>query len=183
MENFRRKISRMVGLTLKTNYKNMRPRLQEQYREICNKYVKLFCEKHKVEFEHWVSNEVGRIANFGDIYFFGMSDIAEDLDNNYPEGLILKWIEDVVEYSESFKYTIPLNRYVDGERYEVEVNTKEDWQYIQSRIKQEGLHYCFKHYSDFDEIKDKMFHNHRQWYIEYADRLEKYINDKIESYE
>jgi hypothetical protein len=112
-----------------------------------------------------------------------MSDIAEDLDNNYPAGLILKWIEDVVEYSESFKYTIPLNRYVGGERYEVEANTKEDWQYIQSRIKQEGLHYCFKHYSDFDEIKDKMFHNHRQWYIESADRLEKYINDKIESYE
>lgn len=161
----------------------MEPKLQEKYQELCYQYINLFCNKHKVEFEYWVSDEVGRIASFGDIYFFNMADITEDLHNNYPEGLILKWIEDVVEYSESFKYTIPLRMYAKGERYNLEINTEEDWQYIKSKIKQEGFHYFFKHYSNCDEIMDKAFHLYRKSYLAAADQLEKYINEKIESHE
>lgn len=161
----------------------MKPRLQEQYREICNKYVKLFCEKHEIEFEYWV-DLTGGIASFGDIYYFSLSNIVEDLDNNYPKGLILKWIEDVVEYSELKGWTIPLSQYAKGERYDTPETTKEDWEYVKCKVRDEGFHYCFKHYSDFkDVIHDKMFHLLRQSYIDAADQLENYIESKIKSYE
>ena len=31
---------------------------------------------------------------------------------------------------------------------------KEQWQFLYSTMKEEGFHYCFKHYSDFEDIED-----------------------------
>lgn len=158
-------------------------KLQQKYSDICNEYVDIFCKKHEIELEYWVGNQVGSIACFGDIYYFDMKDIVEDIDNDYPKGLILKWIEDVVEYSELEKYNMPLSQYAKGERYNVPENTKEDWEYVQNKIDNEGFDYCFRHYSDFEDIKDKGFHLWREAYIRSAESLEKYINDKISSYD
>jgi len=55
----------------------------------------------------------------------------------------------------------------------------EDFEHLKIRIRQEGFHYCFKHYSSFKEIEDEEFHKFRKEYMEDADRLENYINTKI----
>jgi hypothetical protein len=34
----------------------------------------------------------------------------------------------------------------------------ENWNAVYYRMKQEGFHYCFKHYSSFKEIEDEKFH-------------------------
>jgi hypothetical protein len=55
---------------------------------------------------------------------------------------------------------------------------KENWGMVQYRMREEGFHYCFKHYSRFEEIKDEKFHELRKNYLESAKLLEEYINSK-----
>lgn len=63
----------------------------------------------------------------------------------------------------------------------------ENWEWIYSKMKNEGFHYCFKHYSDFKEIEDDKLHELRLAYLDSANKLEKYIKSKYkesqESYE
>lgn len=54
----------------------------------------------------------------------------------------------------------------------------EKWEFLYSKMKNEGFHYCFKHYSDFKEIEDVELHKLRLTYIDIADKLENYIIDK-----
>ena len=54
----------------------------------------------------------------------------------------------------------------------------ENWNDVYYRMKQEGFHYCFKHYSSFKEIKDEKFHELREKYLEVAKELELYITNK-----
>lgn len=58
----------------------------------------------------------------------------------------------------------------------------EDFADLRSRMNQEGFHYCFKHYSSFNEIEDQEFHKLRKAYLSAAEKLEKYIADKAEEY-
>jgi len=53
---------------------------------------------------------------------------------------------------------------------------KENIEALQYRMKEEGFHYCFVHYSRFEEIKDEKFHQLRLKYLEAAKNLEEYIN-------
>ena len=57
-----------------------------------------------------------------------------------------------------------------------------DFADLRSRMNQEGFHYCFKHYSNFNEIEDQEFHKLRKAYLSAAEKLEKYIVDKAEEY-
>jgi hypothetical protein len=41
------------------------------------------------------------------------------------------------------------------------------------------MDYCFKHYSDFEEIEDKEFHKLRKAYIKASENIEEYVNSKI----
>lgn len=45
-------------------------------------------------------------------------------------------------------------------------------------IEQKGLHNTFKHYSDFNKIKDPEFHKLKNYYLQYADLLEQYIAER-----
>jgi hypothetical protein len=56
----------------------------------------------------------------------------------------------------------------------------EDWKYVHYRMEEEGFHYCFKHYSNFEEIKDDEFHLLRLNYLESAKVLEDYVNNKCD---
>lgn len=56
----------------------------------------------------------------------------------------------------------------------------EDWQFLYSKMNNEGFHYCFKQYSSFNEIKDKEFHKLRKQYLKIADKLENYIKEKYD---
>jgi hypothetical protein len=50
---------------------------------------------------------------------------------------------------------------------------------VRYRMDAEGLHYCFKHYSSFKEIKDQKFHEIRENYIKVANEIEEYVKLKI----
>jgi hypothetical protein len=55
----------------------------------------------------------------------------------------------------------------------------ENWTFLHSKMENEGFHYCFKHYSSFEEIEDEQFHQLRKKYLEVAEQLEKYVKDKF----
>lgn len=53
---------------------------------------------------------------------------------------------------------------------------KEDFRYVQCKISDEGFHYCFESYSNFEDIKDEKFHQLRLAYLKSAKELENYID-------
>jgi hypothetical protein len=55
----------------------------------------------------------------------------------------------------------------------------ENFEYLINRINQEGFHYCFHHYSNFEEIDDEKFHELRREYLKVSKELENYINNKF----
>ena len=55
---------------------------------------------------------------------------------------------------------------------------KEDWAMVSYRMRNEGFDYCWRHYSNFEEIKDEKFHELRKAYIATANELQKYVMDK-----
>ena len=59
----------------------------------------------------------------------------------------------------------------------------ENWESVHYRMDNEGMDYCFEHYSSFEEIKDEEFHKLRLDLIDNMKKIRKYVEDKIESYE
>ena len=59
----------------------------------------------------------------------------------------------------------------------------EDWQMVRYRMDNEGLEYCFKHYSSFEEIKDKEFHKLRKQLLKTMEKMRTFVEEKIESYD
>ena len=61
--------------------------MAKAYADICNEYLRIFCEKHELTFDpgDWVGGEsgVGTVVNVAD-YFVSMEDIRFDIDNNVP---------------------------------------------------------------------------------------------------
>jgi hypothetical protein len=55
----------------------------------------------------------------------------------------------------------------------------EDWGRLKYRMDDEGIEYCFKHYSSWEEINDEKFHELRIKLINAMDELEKYIDEQI----
>lgn len=55
---------------------------------------------------------------------------------------------------------------------------KENWEMVSYRMREEGFHYCFESYSNFDEIKDDKFHELRKEYLRISKELEDYVNSK-----
>ncbi len=59
----------------------------------------------------------------------------------------------------------------------------EDWTMVQYRMDNEGIEYCFEHYSSFEEIKDEEFHKLRNELLESMRKIRHYVENKIESYD
>jgi hypothetical protein len=59
----------------------------------------------------------------------------------------------------------------------------ENWQAVHYRMDNEGIDYCFEHYSNWEEIEDEEFHKLRLEFLSSMDKIRKYVKDKIESYE
>ena len=74
-------------IVIKNNYS-----LEKEWKILCNKYLKKFCDKHGYAYEQdcWVSNNPGTIANIGDM-FVSMDNIRYDIDNDIPEEKFEKW--------------------------------------------------------------------------------------------
>ena len=134
-------------------------KLKEKYEKACNEYVKLFCEKHDIEFDFWISNEVGGMASFGEFYAFDMETIRQDIDNDFPPQLILQWVNDNVDNvfdGSDFDYSINYPSYARGLRYD-ELRRKRDRQKDEMTI----------------DFKEKF----KDFLKEYDIDLDKFIND------
>ena len=58
----------------------------------------------------------------------------------------------------------------------------EDWQMVHYRMDNEGIDYCFEHYSSFEEIKDEEFHKLRLEFLSGMKKIREYVKNKIDSY-
>jgi hypothetical protein len=63
---------------------------------------------------------------------------------------------------------------------EIEDNL-ENFKTVQYRMGDEGMDYCFEHYSSFEEIEDKEFHKLRLEFLEITKKLKSYVENKIET--
>lgn len=59
----------------------------------------------------------------------------------------------------------------------------ENWQAVSYRMDNEGIDYCFEHYSSFEEIKDEEFHKLRLEFLDSMKKIREYVKDKIDNYE
>ena len=59
----------------------------------------------------------------------------------------------------------------------------ENWQMVRYRMDNEGLEYCFKHYSSFEEIEDEKFHELRNELLEKMKEIREYVEEKLDNYE
>jgi regulator of replication initiation timing len=59
-------------------------------------------------------------------------------------------------------------------------NQLEEIEMVRYRMGAEGFHYCFKHYSSFEDVDDDEFHRLRNKYLEVSEDLETYVHNKIE---
>jgi hypothetical protein len=55
----------------------------------------------------------------------------------------------------------------------------DNWKAVKYRMENEGIEYCFKHYSHFEEIKDEEFHDKRKKLISLMEEMEEYIQFNI----
>lgn len=62
----------------------------KKYKEICNAIVVQFCEKQEMDFNGWVADDIGSIAECNDFYFC-FADIVKDIEKNVEKGVIVDW--------------------------------------------------------------------------------------------
>jgi hypothetical protein len=57
----------------------------------------------------------------------------------------------------------------------------DDFRAVQYRMNNEGIDYCFEHYSSFKEIEDEEFHKLRQEFLDSMKKIREYVDNKIET--
>jgi hypothetical protein len=63
--------------------------------------------------------------------------------------------------------------------YFEELDKLEKYENVLYRINDDGFHYCFDSYSNFDEIEDSEFHRLREAYLKASRNLESYLAETI----
>lgn len=53
--------------------------------------------------------------------------------------------------------------------------------YVADAVDNEGFHYAFHHYDDFNEVKDEEFHRLRKAYLDASKALADYIDVEVDS--
>lgn len=69
--------------------------LKNTWKQVCNEYLKLFCEKHECFYEGdeaWVGNEPGTVADVADC-FINMDVIRYDIDNDIEPKMFWEWYD------------------------------------------------------------------------------------------
>ena len=93
--------------------------LRKELEETLMAYIRLFEEKHDVDLQYIVNDEIMGVLDFGDEYFFNTTDIVYDIDHDLPKGLILQWAKDSIDDSKNpARQTINLQSYAMGLRFE-----------------------------------------------------------------
>jgi hypothetical protein len=76
---------------------------------------------------------------------------------------------------------VKVSQYIKGG----EINNMEEldkWESVRYRMKDEGIEYCFRHYSSFKHIEDEEFHSIREKLIKLMIEMEEYVDEKINQY-
>lgn len=93
--------------------------LRKELEEILMAYIRLFEEKHDVDLQYIINDDIMGILDFGDVYVFNATDVVYDIDRDLPKGLILQWAEDSIDDSKNpTRQTINLHSYAQGLRFE-----------------------------------------------------------------
>lgn len=95
--------------------------LKQMYEYVCNQYIRKFCNKQRMDFDGWVADEIGGIAEFASQYFFNMSDIMMDINTRQPIGLILNWQNEGVDahFENDKSANINYRSYIMGLRFDM----------------------------------------------------------------
>jgi hypothetical protein len=94
-------------------------KLYNELSNITDIYVKKFEKKHGYNLDYEFGEFKNEMCNFGDHYYFSISDIIFDIETKQPKGLIFQWLDDYVEYSYKKNVTkINYKSYSMGLRYE-----------------------------------------------------------------
>jgi len=56
---------------------------------------------------------------------------------------------------------------------------RENYESVRYRMGDEGMDYCFEHYSQFEEIEDEEFHKLRTEFLESTLKLRSYVENKL----
>ena len=78
-------------------------RLKFDYEQAVKNYVEFFCIKQQLEFDFWVADLIGMVANFGD-YWFNFDDIRFDIDQEIEPNQIIEYHNYVVEHESKLNY-------------------------------------------------------------------------------
>lgn len=93
--------------------------LRKELEETLMAYIRLFEEKHELDLQYIVNDDIMGLLDFGDVYFFNTTDVVYDIDHDLPKGLILQWAEDSVDDGKNpTRQTINLLSYAMGLRFE-----------------------------------------------------------------
>lgn len=57
---------------------------------------------------------------------------------------------------------------------------QETWAHVMYRMDNEGIEYCFKKFSSFEEVEDEKFHQIRQELINKIDEMRQYVQSKLD---
>ena len=57
---------------------------------------------------------------------------------------------------------------------------QDEWNNVRYRMDNEGIDYCFEHYSSFEEIKDEKFHELRLQFLKSLKEIRNYVNEKCQ---
>ena len=55
----------------------------------------------------------------------------------------------------------------------------DNWKNVKYRMKEEGMDYCFRDYSSFEEINDRVFHLLRILLTDAMDRMDTLVHTRI----
>ena len=59
----------------------------------------------------------------------------------------------------------------------------DNWKNVKYRMKEEGMDYCFRDYSSFEEINDRVFHLLRILLTDAMDRMDNLVQSRIDDLE
>ena len=70
--------------------------LKSNYEQVANDYAYEFCYKHEIEFDGWIGDDAGGIANCSD-YSVDMQTIIDDINLDAPECEFIAWYDYCLE--------------------------------------------------------------------------------------
>ena len=78
--------------------------MKKQLEKVLKQYIKEFEKKQNLTFEFAVGDNLMEVISFGYVYFFNMSDIIYDIDNNIKENIIVEWLEYTIQEKDYINY-------------------------------------------------------------------------------